>query len=143
MVDKTLAVQIKRLYVTPGKCIGCRTCELACTFVHSTEPGKGLRRSRVKVHDMGEENFVPVLCLQCEEAACVKACPVEALTRNEETGAIDADPERCVRCMSCVVACPFGNIYLDPGNDTIVKCDTCGGNPACAMFCPTKALEYK
>ncbi len=56
---------------------------------------------------------------------------------------IDADPERCVRCMGCVVACPFGKIYLDPGNDTIVKCDVCGGNPACAMFCPTKALEWK
>ena len=62
MVDKELAVQLKRLYVTPGKCIGCRTCELSCTFVHSTEGGK-LRRSRVKVHDTGDETFIPVLCL--------------------------------------------------------------------------------
>jgi Fe-S-cluster-containing hydrogenase component 2 len=144
MVEKTTAVQMKRLYVKPSVCIGCRTCELACTFVHSTGEGKGLRRSRVRVHAMGDDVYVPVLCLQCEEAGCIKACPVGALTRNEETGAIDADSEVCVRCMSCVVACPFGNIYPDPANsDAVVKCDTCGGNPACAMFCPTKALEYR
>lgn len=142
MVDKELAVQLKRLYVTPGKCIGCRTCELSCTFVHSTGGG-GLRRSRVKVHDTGNETFIPMLCLQCEVAACVRACPVEALVRNEVTGAIDVDEERCVRCMSCVAACPFGNMLFDEPASVVIKCDVCGGQPACAMFCPTKALEYK
>ena len=78
MVDKELAVQLKRLYVTPGKCIGCRTCELSCTFAHSTE-GSGLRRSRVKVHDTGKETFIPVLCLQCEVAACVRDATGTAL----------------------------------------------------------------
>ncbi len=142
MVDKELALQLKRLYVTPGKCIGCRTCELACTFAH-TEGGGRLRRSRVRVHDTGNETFVPVLCLQCEVAACVRACPVEALIRNEETGAIDLDEERCVRCMSCVVACPFGNMVFDEPAAVVAKCDICGGRPACAMFCPTKALVFK
>jgi len=142
MVEKEMAVQLKRLYVTPGKCIGCRTCELSCTFVHSTEVGR-LRRSRVKVHDTGNETFIPVLCLQCEVAACVRACPVGALVRNETTGAIDVDEERCVRCLSCVVACPFGNMLHDEQAAMVVKCDVCGGNPACAMFCPTKALVYR
>jgi Fe-S-cluster-containing hydrogenase component 2 len=142
MVDKEPAVQLKRLYVTPGKCIGCRTCELACTFVHTVGGGR-LRRTRVQVHDTGNETFVPVLCLQCETAACVLACPVEALVRNEETGAIEVDEERCVRCMACVVACPFGNMLFDEQAAMVVKCDVCTGRPACAMFCPTKALEYR
>lgn len=142
MVDKELALQLKRLYVTPGKCIGCRTCELSCTFVHSTEGGR-LRRSRVKVHDTGGETHIPMLCLQCEVAACVQACPVEALVRNEETGAIDLDEERCVLCMACVAACPFGNMLFDEQASMVIKCDVCGGQPACAMFCPSKALEYR
>ncbi len=141
MVEE-LAVQLKRLYVVPAKCIGCRTCELSCTFVHS-DPAGTLARSRVKVHDMGEETFIPVLCLQCEVAGCVKACPVAALTRNEETGAIEVDYEKCVRCMACVAACPFGNMLVEPEDGSVIKCDVCKGRPACAMFCPTKALEYK
>ena len=35
------------------------------------------------------------------------------------------------------------NITIDEDLDKIVKCDLCDGNPACARFCPTKALEYK
>ena len=85
----------------------------------------------------------PASLIKSEEAGCVRACPVEALVRNEETGAIDVDDERCVRCMSCVVACPFGNMLHDEPAGAVVKCDVCGGNPACAMFCPTKALEYR
>jgi Fe-S-cluster-containing hydrogenase component 2 len=25
----------KRLIVTPDRCIGCRSCEIACSFVHT------------------------------------------------------------------------------------------------------------
>ncbi|MCU0723359.1 MAG: 4Fe-4S dicluster domain-containing protein [Planctomycetes bacterium] len=130
-----------RLHVTPERCIGCRTCELACAFAHPPQGG-GIGRPRVAVHDLGEKVFAPVLCLQCEEAACVKACPVKALSRNEETGAVDVDEARCVHCLSCVAACPFGNLYARPDRAGVVKCDLCKGQPKCAMFCPSKALEY-
>lgn len=131
-----------RFVVKPELCIGCRTCELACSFAHAKNGRPG--RSRIFVLGGGfKDLFVPVTCLQCEEAACAKSCLVNAITRNPETGAMDLDHEKCVRCMACIAACPFGCSLFDEQQELVVKCDLCGGDPACAKFCPTKALEYK
>ncbi len=128
--------------VKPSLCTGCRTCELACAFSHTRDKKPG--RSRIYPIAYAPDKFVPVACLQCDDAACVKSCMFGALKRNETTGAIDLDRERCVKCMACVAACPFGCALVDEGHDNeIVKCDLCGGDPACAHFCPTKALVYK
>jgi carbon-monoxide dehydrogenase iron sulfur subunit len=131
----------KRLIVTPSRCIGCRSCELACSFVHA----KSLNQPalpRVRTFSFTEEHHLVVLCLQCEEAACMTVCPTGALSRNKATGAVEVDHEKCIRCLACTLACPFGNIYVDPQVDEIVKCDVCKGKPACVLFCPTKTLEY-
>ena len=42
----------------------------------------------------------------------------------------------------CMIACPFGAISVDPLSSKVVKCDLCVGEPACADFCPTNAIEY-
>jgi carbon-monoxide dehydrogenase iron sulfur subunit len=131
-----------RLVVTPDLCTGCRTCELACSFTHSVAGKPGM--SRIYPLDGGfKDLFVPVVCLQCEDPACARSCLVDAITRNPETGAMELDEKKCVRCMACVAACPFGCSLFDQVNNLVVKCDLCGGDPACAHFCPTKALEYK
>ncbi len=130
----------KMLMVTPGRCIGCRTCEVACAFRHAEAGVPG--RSRVQVRTLAKDVWVPILCLQCDDAACVQACPVSALWRNAETGAIEVQEDRCVRCNVCVVACPFGNMTVESPKKAVIKCDVCGGDPACAQFCPTRALEY-
>ncbi len=130
-----------RFMIYPDKCIGCRTCEVACAFAHSKNQKPG--RTRIYAIGYGEEKWVPVACLQCDEAACVTSCMFGALRRNEETGAVEVDYERCVKCDACVAACPFGCALRDDVHDEIVKCDLCKGTPACAAFCPTKALEYK
>jgi Fe-S-cluster-containing hydrogenase component 2 len=83
-----------------------------------------------------------VVCLQCDTAACVAVCPAKALVRDEQTGAIVALHDRCVRCKACVYVCPFGNIAFDQAADEVVKCDLCGGEPRCVQFCPTATLEY-
>lgn len=131
-----------RFIVNPEVCTGCRTCELACAFTHAIDgkPGK----SRIYPLAAGYKDlWVPVVCLQCEDPACVKSCLVDALKRNPETGAIELDQEKCVKCMACVAACPFGCSLHDQQHDLVVKCDLCGGDPVCAHFCPTKALQYK
>jgi len=131
-----------RFLVNPKLCIGCRTCELSCSFAHAVDGRPG--RSRIAVLGGGAKDlYVPVVCLQCEDAACAKACLVNAITRNPETGAMDLDQDKCVKCMACIAACPFGCSLLDDQHSLVVKCDLCGGDPACAKFCPTKALEYK
>ena len=131
----------KRLFVTPERCIGCRSCEIACAFAHARALGRP-GQTRVRAYTQTSERHVPVLCLQCISAACVKVCPTKALVRNMTTGAVEVRTERCVQCRMCTVACPFGNIQWDDGAGAIVKCDTCGGDPACARFCPTAALEW-
>jgi len=131
-----------RLVVTPIQCTGCRTCELACAFAHSVDgkPGK----SRIYPLPGGMKDlYTPVVCLQCDDPACMKSCLVDALSLNEETGAIDLNEEKCVQCQACVAACPFGCSLHDQKNANVVKCDLCGGDPVCAFFCPTKALEFK
>jgi anaerobic carbon-monoxide dehydrogenase iron sulfur subunit len=41
-----------------------------------------------------------------------------------------------------VQACPFGNSVWDEPSHEIRKCDYCGGDPACAKFCPTHAIAW-
>ena len=130
----------KRLEITPSTCIGCKTCELSCAFFHAKVKSR-LAKPRISVIKTGETAFIPYTCFQCVDPGCEKACPVGALTRNSKTGAIDLNEDVCIRCMACVTACPFGNIYMDAGK--VTKCDLCQGDPACAKFCPTGTLQYK
>ncbi len=131
-----------RFVVDPALCTGCRTCELACSFAHSKNGKPG--RTRIYPLDGGHKDlFVPVTCLQCDDPACAKSCLVDAITRNPETGAMDLNHDKCVRCMACIAACPFGCSLHDATHNLVVKCDLCGGDPACAKFCPTKALDYR
>jgi Fe-S-cluster-containing hydrogenase component 2 len=133
---------MKRLLVTPSRCTGCRTCEIACAFSHPLEgnaPGKSaIRAFLIEPPSRG----LPVVCLQCAAAACVAVCPTKALTRSKATGAVVYAVERCIKCRSCAAACPFGNIVFDDQSDRVVKCDLCGGDPRCAQFCPTRTLVY-
>ena len=133
-----------RLVVQPQHCIGCRACEMACAFTHGKDGQPGAPRCNTVT--VGEDEYVPMMCLQCEHAACVQVCPVDALSMNEVTGVVMVDSERCIRCMACTVACPFGNMHYDRSLDLIHKCDLCAGHgdfPRCAMFCPTECLQVE
>ena len=132
---------MKKVYlVTPDLCIACGKCELACAFAHGSQVSPA--KSRINIFRRGPEQGTPVVCLQCDDAACVAVCPTEALVRNEETGAIDMKIDRCIRCRMCVGACPFGNMLWDDVYHRVQKCDLCGGEPRCVPFCPTGALRY-
>ena len=130
-----------RLVIKPNNCTGCRTCELACSFVHSL--GGFMGRSRIRIQKVDEDRYVQMTCLQCSEAACVKVCPTEALVRNDKTGAVEINEARCIGCRKCEAACPFGHMHFDRARMIPVKCDLCGGAPACAAFCPYNALEIR
>jgi Fe-S-cluster-containing hydrogenase component 2 len=130
----------KTFTITPTRCTACRTCELACSFKHSGPGGMGVSRIRSFLFGDGKNQILT--CFQCDDAACVRVCPVTALVRNDSTGAVDVDEDRCIGCGLCSIACPFGHMaHAESG--LAVKCDLCKGQPACAFFCPTQTLEYK
>jgi Fe-S-cluster-containing hydrogenase component 2 len=73
------------------------------------------------------------------------ACPIEdAIIRDKRTGALivttKCDTERCNR--ECVAVCPYGAIHVDHKLNRAIKCDFCGGSPACVEACPWKVINY-
>ncbi len=70
------------------------------------------------------------------------ACPVEAITKNARTGAMEVNEATCVGCKVCTIACPFGTINYNQNTGKVIKCDLCGGDPKCAEACPTGAITY-
>jgi carbon-monoxide dehydrogenase iron sulfur subunit len=89
-----------------------------------------------------EGTYMPVICQQCTDAPCAAACPMDALSKDEELGLVRLDYDLCVGCEECVTACPFGGMRVDAVTDTVVKCDLCDGDPQCVRFCFPGALEF-
>ncbi|MBU1052906.1 MAG: 4Fe-4S dicluster domain-containing protein [Proteobacteria bacterium] len=49
-----------------------------------------------------------VLCNQCKDAPCVRACPTKATFKRED-GIVMMDFHRCIGCRFCMAACPYGS----------------------------------
>lgn len=131
----------KALHIDIGKCTGCLQCETACSY--DNEGSFNPSKSRIKVfnfHDDGR--FVPYTCTQCDEAWCMSACPVDAISVDAATGAKVVSDALCVGCKVCTIACPFGTVNYNADTGKVVKCDLCEGNPACVSACPTGAITF-
>lgn len=125
------------------KCIGCRTCEVACMVSHQNDATPGAVTSRIRVVK-GDTFTTAVGCHQCEDAPCANVCPTQAIHRT--AGAWLVEQARCIGCKSCIVACPFGAMQVRLVEDRVqaLKCDLCvhrEGGPACVEACPTHALR--
>jgi Fe-S-cluster-containing hydrogenase component 2 len=95
------------------------------------------------VYTWEREGFsVPMMCQQCDEASCMKVCPTGALHRAKGAEVVAYEKDKCIGCRMCTMACPFGNVTFDGPSGTVLKCDTCDGDPQCVRFCPNKALEF-
>ncbi|MGG5837834.1 4Fe-4S dicluster domain-containing protein [Huaxiibacter chinensis] len=130
----------------PTKCIGCRTCEVACVVAHQDKQDCATVSqfaSRIRVVKGGAFTTA-VACHQCEEAPCASACPTRAI--GLQSGAWCVDQARCIGCKSCMVACPFGAMQVEWAEEKVqaLKCDLCTHReegPACVAACPTHALR--
>ncbi len=130
------------------KCIGCHACTTACKSEHQVPVG--VNRTWVKQVEKGEfpnsrRLFSVMRCNHCTDAPCVDICPVEALFMRDD-GIVDFDKDRCIGCKSCMQACPYDALYIDPNNHTAAKCNYCahridiGLEPACVNVCPEHAI---
>ncbi|MEQ8200233.1 MAG: 4Fe-4S dicluster domain-containing protein [Syntrophomonadaceae bacterium] len=132
----------KILLIDHHRCVGCRNCEMICSLTHEGVCAPSLSRIRV-ARDEREGWNVPISCSMCERPACVMVCPVGAAQRDDETGLTLIDENRCIGCLQCVQACPFGHADFNPIRGVAFKCDRCGGDPQCAKFCWTGAITYE
>ncbi|MHB8621001.1 MAG: 4Fe-4S dicluster domain-containing protein [Chloroflexota bacterium] len=130
------------------KCIGCHACTVACKSENDVPVG--VFRTWVKYIEKGEfpntrRHFSVMRCNHCDDAPCVAICPTRALYKRDD-GIVDFDSRRCIGCKSCMVACPYDAIYLDPDEHTAAKCNYCahrvdvGLQPACVLVCPVQAI---
>ena len=131
----------RMLNIVPERCTGCMQCELACSWVQTGafQPSRSV--IRVNVFDE-QASYAPYTCVQCDEAWCMNACPVNAITIDPATGAKVVLEPLCIGCHLCTIACPFGTVFTAPDSDLASKCNLCGGDPACVAACPTSAIEY-
>ncbi len=119
-------------------CVGCRTCEVTCSYNHFRAVSPALSRIHViKLEEIGID--MAVACIGCVEKPCLE-CPTDALSAGEK-GELIFEKEKCGFCDTCTGACPIGAIIMY--NDQPLLCDLCDGETRCVKECPTGALSYK
>ncbi len=165
----------KGVLVDLGRCVGCRSCEAACNKEQGLpdpeiafddlsifkQPVEGEKRrpdanayTVVNQYDsplLDHPLFRKIQCNHCLEPACLTACFVNAYTKTPE-GAVIYDPDVCVGCRTCMIACPFSIPafrYSSAFHPRIMKCIFCYDTrlsknlpPACVEACPMEALTF-
>jgi Fe-S-cluster-containing dehydrogenase component len=133
--------------------VRCFACEIACRQENNLSPESKSRWCRVQTippREVGGElhlDFVPVMCLQCEDPMCAQFCPVEAIARKED-GRVLIDEEKCVGCRQCIAGCPYGAMYFNEVTGKAGKCNLClsrvdsGIEPSCVQHCIGGALRF-
>jgi Fe-S-cluster-containing dehydrogenase component len=146
-------------------CIGCKACVVACADAndlprdtawsdgrwHAPVDLNATTKNIIKLYAQdGEESYVKRQCMHCIDPACVSACMLGAL-KKDELGIVSYDPTFCVGCRYCEMACPFNVPKFEWANvftPKIVKCELCrhrlaqGGKPACTEVCPREAVIF-
>lgn len=133
---------MQRIAIDRTRCIGCLTCVTACVISHQSSDA----RNRVTIDS--ETKPAPIFCRNCEQPECVYTCMTGAMSKNDETGFVEYDKERCASCYMCIMACPYGVLKSDRVDHMeIMKCNMCvhrtgdhSAKPMCVEKCPMKAI---
>lgn len=151
-----------------ARCSACRACMVACKQWHDlpadfSTPFEGQYQSHadltsktynlIKMNERVDKDgkfhwdFIKFQCMHCQDPACLKGCPENAISRLE-SGAVVIDEEKCVGCGYCTTNCPFNVPRVDPDRNKSTKCDLCydrienGMPPACSKTCTAQAIEF-
>jgi anaerobic selenocysteine-containing dehydrogenase/NAD-dependent dihydropyrimidine dehydrogenase PreA subunit len=128
----------------------CHACEVACKQENNLPKDVALIRilaNKIKAED-GRHKIVYdwQICRQCEKPPCAESCPVKAISSNEY-GVVLIDEDKCIGCLLCLDACPFGAMAVHSAKGIPVKCSLCynrlkiGMLPACTNVCVARAIK--
>lgn len=150
------------LIIDVEKCENCNNCFLACKDEHvgndwpgyaASQPNTGPSWIRVLSRERGEYPlidvaYLPVPCMHCENAPCVKAAAGAATKRPD--GVVLIDPEKSKGRKDLVATCPYGAIQWNEELQLPQKCTLCTHlidkgwkEPRCVQSCPTGALSFR
>lgn len=127
------------LAAMPEKCTGCGHCLTACAEMHGGSFRPFWACLGVEMFP-GLDRAVPSVCFHCANPDCMAACPEGAIS-HDESGTVLVHAKTCTGCGACVQSCPWGHIMLGK-NGVALKCDLCGGEPACAQACTPGAIVF-
>ena len=134
-------------------CVRCYSCEIACRQENELPFESKSRWCRIitieprMIRGDLHMDFVPLFCLQCDDALCLQFCSVGAITKRED-GIVVIDEERCTGCKQCMYACPYGLISFNETTKKAGKCNLClsrtenGIEPSCVQHCIGGALRF-
>lgn len=137
--------------VEVDRCIGCKGCQASCKMTNNV--GLGSNRMSVKTIENGKnypetaKYFIPIMCQQCEEPACVEVCPTGACYISDGDNGILIDESLCIGCKSCNRECPYEVNTFNEELRVMDKCTMCvdereaGETPACVKNCCGGALH--
>jgi Fe-S-cluster-containing dehydrogenase component len=112
------------MIVDVAKCENCRNCYVVCKDEHvgndfpgytAPQPLHGhdwidLRGNERGSYPMVDAHFMPVMCNQCDEPACMRAAKDGAIYKRPD-GIVIIDPVKAKGQRQIVDACPYGAIY--------------------------------
>lgn len=158
------ATEFVGVLVDTTRCLGCRSCELACAeanglpppdfedasvFEHERTPSETQWTVVSRYETDAGEVFAKKQCMHCNQPACAAACLVKAMLKTEE-GPVIWRESKCMGCRYCMVSCPFDipKFEYNSAVPKIQKCILCwerlqaGQQPACVENCPGGALQF-
>jgi formate dehydrogenase iron-sulfur subunit len=141
-----------RFHFNMTKCIGCRSCEVACNEQNGNPAD--LRWRRIGEIEGGvwpdtERWYLSMGCNHCLSADCLRGCPVDAYKKDPLTGIVLHSADACIGCQYCVWNCPYSVPQFNSDRGVVGKCDMCHGRltaglePACVNACPENAIEIE
>ncbi|MEN6421711.1 MAG: 4Fe-4S dicluster domain-containing protein [Smithella sp.] len=141
------------MVIRVDQCIGCQRCVKACVDTNAV-PEYGWR-TRVMEREVEsaigqKREFISILCNQCNNPPCVRACPVVATYKDKKNGIVMMNNKKCIGCKICIAACPYDARYFNEEKGAIDKCDFCfesrlsrgEKSTACSVACPADVRVF-
>jgi Fe-S-cluster-containing dehydrogenase component len=163
---KTPPADAAGLLYDATRCIGCKACMVRCKEANGLPPDtdtprgamydapddlNGSTKNIIKLYrgDDGRTSYMKAQCMHCVDPACASVCMISAFYKGPR-GIVAYDPDKCVGCRYCQMACPFNvpKYQWHTAFPKIVKCEMCrhllekGEIPACAAACPREAVTF-